>query len=29
MSGDPFHYLTRVEKVINNGEIVFEKKEQN
>jgi len=29
MSGDPFHYLTRVEKVIINGEIVFEKKEQN
>ena len=29
LSGDPFHYLTRVEKVIINGEIVFEKKEQN
>ena len=29
MSGDPFHYLTRVEEVFINGETVFEKKEQN
>ena len=29
MSGDPLHYLTRVEKVIINGEIVFEKQKQN
>ena len=29
LSGDPFHYLTRVEKVFINGETAFEKKEQN